>query len=118
MKSKSSGVRIVCNLVIVAFDFFREEGFGGETFLFFKGSSSSLGSVTSPFFFSAYVPSISLPSPPLFGEMKVVFMDVLSKSQTSSVFFILLGPGVSDTVFVGQFAQGLVLSLMSNLNNP
>jgi hypothetical protein len=31
---------------MVAFDFFWEEGFRGETFLFFKGSTSSLGGVT------------------------------------------------------------------------
>jgi hypothetical protein len=80
MKSKSSGVRIVYNLVIVAFKFFWEEGFGGETFLFFDGSSSSLGGVTLPFFCSAFVPSISSPSPPYSGEMEVFFTDVLSKS--------------------------------------
>jgi hypothetical protein len=46
MKSKSSEVRTVCILVMVAFDFFQEEGFKGETFLFFKGLTSSLGGVT------------------------------------------------------------------------
>jgi hypothetical protein len=59
MKSKSSEVRVVSNLVLVSFDFFLEEGFGGKIFLFFEGSSSSLGSVTSPFFYSTFAPSIS-----------------------------------------------------------
>jgi hypothetical protein len=77
MKSKSSEVRVVSNLVLVAFDFFLEEGFGGETFLFFEGFSSCLGSVTSPFFYSTFVPSISLPSPPFSGEIEVVFVEVL-----------------------------------------
>jgi hypothetical protein len=36
-KSKSSEVRIVCILVMVAFDFFWEEGFRGEPFLIFRG---------------------------------------------------------------------------------
>jgi hypothetical protein len=46
MKLKSSEVRTVCILVIGDFDIFQEEGFEGETFLFFEGSSSSLGGVT------------------------------------------------------------------------
>jgi hypothetical protein len=70
MKLKSSEVRIVYILVIEAFDFFREEGFGGETFIFFEGSSSSLGGVTSPLFYSNSMPSISLPSPPCTGDME------------------------------------------------
>jgi hypothetical protein len=78
MKSKSSNVRVVSNLVLVAFIFFLEEGFGGETFLLFEGSSSSLGGVTSPFFFLNNVPS-----PTCSGEMDVVFTDALSKSWTS-----------------------------------
>jgi hypothetical protein len=48
MKSKSSTMRTICILVKVALDFFREEGFRGETFLFFKGSTLYLGGVTSP----------------------------------------------------------------------
>jgi hypothetical protein len=80
MKSKSSEVRVVSNLVLVAFDFFLEQGFGGETFLFFKGSSSSLGGVTSPFFYSSSVPSISPPSPPFSGDIEVVFVEVLLTS--------------------------------------
>jgi hypothetical protein len=77
MKSKLSEVRVVCILVIDAFDFFLEEGFRGETFLFFEGSSSSLGGVTSPFFCSTSVPSISPPSPPFSGEIEEVFVEVL-----------------------------------------
>jgi hypothetical protein len=99
MKSKSSGVRIVCNLVIFSFDFFQEEGFQGETFLFFEGSSFSLGSVTSPLFCSASMPSIASPPPPCSGEMEAVFTNVLYKSWTSSIFFILLGLGVSNAVY-------------------
>jgi hypothetical protein len=44
MKSKSSGVSVVCILVTVDLDFFWEEGFEGENFLFLKGSSH-LGAV-------------------------------------------------------------------------
>jgi hypothetical protein len=71
---------MVCILVMVAFTFFREEGFSKETFLFFEGSSSSLGGVTSPFFYSTSMPSISPPSPPCSAEMEAVFTDALSKS--------------------------------------
>jgi len=39
INSKSSIVSIVYILVMVALYFFREVGFLGETFLFFKGSS-------------------------------------------------------------------------------
>jgi hypothetical protein len=46
--SKSSVVSTVFILVMVALDFFQEEGFGGETFLFFRGSVSSLSGVLSP----------------------------------------------------------------------
>jgi hypothetical protein len=98
MKSKLSEVRVVSNLVLVAFIFFLEEGFRGKTFLFFEGSSLSLGSVTSPFFISASMPSISLPSPHFSADMEVVFMDALSQSWNSLVFFILLGPGISVAV--------------------
>jgi hypothetical protein len=53
MKSKSLSVSIVCNLVLLAFDFFRDVGFMGETFLLLYGSTSLggfYGSVTSPCF--------------------------------------------------------------------
>jgi hypothetical protein len=89
---------VVSNLVPVAFTFFHEEGFGGETFLFFEGSSSSLGGVDLPFFGSTSSPSISPPSPHFSAKMEVFLMDVLSQSWTSSVFFILLGLGISVVV--------------------
>jgi hypothetical protein len=99
MKLKSSKVRMVCILVIGDFDLFQEEGFGGETFLFFEGSSSSLGSVTSPFLCFSFVPYISLPSPPFSGDMESVFTEALLKYCTSSIFFFLLGPGVSYATY-------------------
>jgi hypothetical protein len=90
MKSKSSEVRIVCILVIVAFDLFQEEGFRGETFLFFKGSTLSMGGVTSPGLCS----NCTLSPPPRSGDMEAVFPEVLLKFWTSLVFFCLLVPGV------------------------
>jgi hypothetical protein len=59
MKSKSSTVSIVFILVMVALGFFQEEGFEGETFLFFKRSTSSLANVTLPCFCSYPFPFIS-----------------------------------------------------------
>jgi hypothetical protein len=63
-------------------DFFQEEGFGGDTFLFFKGSSSSLGGVTFLFFCSTYFSFISStsPSPPCSGDMEAFFPEALLKS--------------------------------------
>jgi hypothetical protein len=97
MKSKSSTVSIVCILVKVALDLFQEEGFGVENFLFFRGSTSSVGGVTSPYFFSSSFPFISSTSssPPWSGDTEEVFSDVLLKSWNSSIFFLLLGLGVS-----------------------
>jgi hypothetical protein len=83
---------MVCIFVMVAFDFFQKEGFGGEPFLFFRGSTSS------PCFCSTSLSSNSSPSAPHSGDMEVVFMNALSNSWTSSVFFVLLGPGVSYVV--------------------
>jgi hypothetical protein len=102
MKSKSSIVSIVCILVKVALNFFREEGFGGETFLFFKGSASSLGGVTSPCFYSSSFPFISSTSssPPRPGDTEEVFFEVMLKSWNSSVFFLLLVLGVSCSLSV------------------
>jgi hypothetical protein len=90
MKSKSLEVRTVYILVMEAFDFFWEEGFRGETFLFFKGSTSSLGDFTSP---SISLASTSSP-PPRSGDMEEVFNEVMLKFWTSSVFFRLLVLGV------------------------
>jgi hypothetical protein len=92
-KFKSSEVRTVYILVMVAFDFFQEEGFKGEPFLFFRGSTSS------PYFYSTSLSFKYSPSPPCSGDMEAVFTDVLSNSLTSSFFFILLGPGVSCAVY-------------------
>jgi hypothetical protein len=77
MNSKSSEVRVVSKLVLVAFMFFLEEGFKGETFLFFEESFLSLGDVTLSFFYSNSVPSISLPSPLCLGEIEGVCAKVL-----------------------------------------
>jgi hypothetical protein len=92
-KSKSSEVRVVCILVMVAFTFFQEEGFRGEPFLFLRESTSS------PSFCSTSLSPKSSPSPPCSGEMEAVFTDALSNSWTSSVFFALLGLGVSYVVY-------------------
>jgi hypothetical protein len=96
--SKSSRVRVVLNVVLVALYFIWDQGFGGVTFLFLDGSSSSLGGVTSPLFFSTSVTPSSPPSSPYLGEIEVVFVDVLWTSCTSSYFFILLCPGFFDIV--------------------
>jgi hypothetical protein len=53
MKSKSSNMSIVCNLVLIVTDFFLEVGFMEETFVLLEGSASStgsLGGVTLPCF--------------------------------------------------------------------
>jgi hypothetical protein len=92
-KSKSLEVRKTYILVMEAFNFFQEECFGGKPFLFFRGST------LSPFFCSTSLSSNSSPSPPYSGDMEAVFMDALSNPWTSSVFFILLGPGVSCAVY-------------------
>jgi hypothetical protein len=67
---------------MVDFDFFQEEGFRRETFLFFKGSTSSLDGVTSPGFYSTY----TLSSPPWTSDSEAVFPEVLLKFWTFSVF--------------------------------
>jgi hypothetical protein len=92
-KSNSLEVRMVCILVMVAFDFFWEDGLRGEPFLFFSGST------LYPCFCSTSFSFNSLPSPPCSGDMEVVFTNALSISWTSSVFFVLLGPGVSYTFY-------------------
>jgi len=91
----------VCILVKVALDFFQEEVFEGETFLFFNGSASYLGAVTSPCFYSSYFPFISSTSlsPPQPGDTEAVFSEALLNSWTSSIFFLLLVPGVSCSLW-------------------
>jgi hypothetical protein len=98
MKSKSLVVSTIFILVMVALDFFREEGFRGETFLFFRGSFSYLDGVTSPCFCSTPVLFISSSSPPQSCDIEVVFPKALLRSCTSSIFFVLLGSGVSCAV--------------------
>jgi hypothetical protein len=87
-KSKSSKVRTVCILVMVAFNFFQEEGFRGEPFLFFRGSNSS------PCFYSTSFSSNSSPSPPHSGDMEEVFLD----------FFGLLCPARSGCILRSLWA--------------
>jgi hypothetical protein len=84
----------------VALDFFWEEGLGGETFLLFRGSVSSLDGVTSPSFYSSLVPFMSSTSssPPHSSDTEEVFPEALLNSCTSIVFFILLGLDVSCAV--------------------
>jgi hypothetical protein len=105
LKSKSSEVRKVYILVMVAFNFFREKGFEGETFLFFKGSTSSLGGVTSLGLYSA---STSSP-PPWSGDMEAVFPEVLLKLWTSSIFLsVFCSLRVSSRLSISDISVGLV----------
>jgi hypothetical protein len=83
------------------FDFFRDEGFCREPFIFLDVSvfvMGFLGGVTSPcyYFFSSPSSSslyTSSPPPPS-GESGVVSFDALLNSCTSSFFFFLLLLGV------------------------
>jgi hypothetical protein len=102
ISSMSSTVSTVWNGGLVAFDFFCDEGFFGEPFLFLEVSASGrgyLGSGTSPFFFLSSPPSSSSLStsspPPSSGEFGVVSFDALLNSCTSSFFFFLLLLGAS-----------------------
>jgi hypothetical protein len=118
MRSMSSTVSTVCNLGLLALDFFRDEGFMGETFLFLDVSASSrgsLGSVTSPYLCFSSSPlssslSTSSPPPPL-GESKIVSSDVLFNSYTSSFFFLLLLLGAS---YSSRVTTGLLMRLGSD----
>jgi hypothetical protein len=81
-------------------EFFHEECFMGETFLFLDGSVSSrgfCGGVTSPFLsFSYYFSSfLTSSSPPLLGDSDAVSSDALCNSCTSCFFFFLLLLGAS-----------------------
>jgi hypothetical protein len=115
MKSKSSKVSTVFILVMVAFDFFWEKCFRGETFLFFRGSTSSLGSVTFPRFCSSPLPFISSTSssPPHSGDTEAIFPKALLNSWTSSVFFVLMGPCVSCSLCVVSRLLGSDISVGS-----
>jgi hypothetical protein len=74
----------------------------GETFLFFKGSASSLSNVTSPYFYLVTFPFIysTSSSPPRSGDTEAIFPEALLKSWTSSIFFLILVPGVSCSLCV------------------
>jgi hypothetical protein len=91
-KLKSSGVSVVFNLVMGAFDFFREEGSEGKPFLFFMISTSYHGLCSTS--------SKSSPLPSFSSVMDVILADLLSASWISSsffvcfFFFVLLGLGV------------------------
>jgi hypothetical protein len=102
MKSKSSSMITVCNLVLLDLDFFLKVGFVGESFLFLEGSTSSTGSLggvmSLVFFLSSFplVASLSTSSShPHPGDSEVVSSNVLLRFCTSLVFFLLLVPGVS-----------------------
>jgi hypothetical protein len=105
MKSKSSTMNTVCNFSLLSLDFFRDVSFVGEIFLFLDVSSSSrgfLGGVTSPCFCLYSFPLSSslstLSSPPTLGDSEVVSSDALLSSCIYSFFFLLLLPGVSDSL--------------------
>jgi hypothetical protein len=92
--------------------------FHGETFLFLDGSASSVGSlggVTLPcFFLSSFTSLFSLStssSPPPPGDSEAVSYDVVLSCWTSSVFFLLLVPGVSCP---SRVTSGLPISSGSN----
>jgi hypothetical protein len=102
IRSMSSTMNTVWNGGLLAFDFFCNEGFIEEPFLFLDVSASVwgyLGVVTSPSFYLYYSPSsfslstLSPPSPS--GESGVVSFDALLNSYTSSLFFFLLLLGAS-----------------------
>jgi hypothetical protein len=97
MRLMSSTVIIFCSLGLLAFEFFHDVGFVGETFLLldvFASSRGFLGGVTSPCFFLSSSPSFSHLStsstPPLLGEFDAIFSDALFISCTSSFLFFLL----------------------------
>jgi hypothetical protein len=86
----------------LAFEFFRDEGFFGEPFLFLDVSifgGGSLGGVTSPCSYFSSSPSSSslstLSPPPPSSEFDVISFDALFGSCTSSLFFLLLLLGAS-----------------------
>jgi hypothetical protein len=83
------------------FDFFHDEGFYGEPFIFLDVSIPMMGflsGVTSPCSYLFSSPSSSYlytsSPPPPSGESGVVSFDVLLNSCTSSFFFFLLLLGV------------------------
>jgi hypothetical protein len=128
MKSTSSIVSTFCDWGLVAWDFFRVEGFYGQPFLSSDVSASvrgSFGGVTSPLSFLSSSPSSSWftsSPPPSAGESDAVSFDALffsslSMSYTSSFFFflfVLLGPSYSISVTNGlSMMLGLKISACS-----
>jgi hypothetical protein len=110
MRSISSTVSTVSNGGLLARDFFHNEGFFGEPFLFLDVSISVrgfLGGVTLPcscFSSSPSSSSLSTSSPPPpSGESGVASSDALCVSCTSSFFFFFffLGPSYSSWVTTG-----------------
>jgi hypothetical protein len=104
MRSMSYIMSIVHILGLLYFDFFRDVGFIGETFLLLDVSTSSmgfLGSVTFPYFFlssslsSSYFSTLSPPPPSC--ESEVMSSNMLFISYISSVFFFLLLLGASNS---------------------
>jgi hypothetical protein len=110
MRSISSTMSTVYNGGLLALEFFHDEGFLGEPFIFLDVSifgRGSLGGVTSPcscFSSSPSSSSLSTSSPPPpSGESGVVSFDALFSSYTSSFFFflLLLGASYSSRVTTG-----------------
>jgi hypothetical protein len=110
IRSMSSTVSTVWNGDLVAFDFFHNEGFIKEPFLFldvFSSERGSLGGVTSSCLCLSSPPSSSsfytLSPPPSSSESDVVSFDVLLNSCTPSFFFflLLLGASYSSRVTTG-----------------
>jgi hypothetical protein len=107
MRLISSTMSIVYSLGLLAFEFFHDVGFIGETFLFLDVSTSSsgfLGGVTSPYFLLSSSPSLyslsTSSSFPLQGEFDAFSSDALFISCTSSFFFFLLPLGASYSLRV------------------
>jgi hypothetical protein len=102
---------------------FSNVGFLGETFLLLDGSfirwiassTRSLGGVTLPCFCLSSSPSLfslsTSSSPPYPGDFEAVSSDSLLNYWTSTVFFLLLVPGVS---FPSRVASGMPIILGSD----
>jgi hypothetical protein len=109
ISSLSSTINIVWNGGLLAFDFFRDEDFVGEPFLFLDVSifvRGSLSSVTLSCFLLYSSPSSSYfysSSPPPSSESNVVSFDALLHSCISYffLFLLLLGASYSSRVTIG-----------------
>jgi len=114
----SSIVSTISLLGLLSLEFFHEEGFMRETFLFldiYVSSGGFWGSFTSPSFYiysSPFSSSLSTTSsPPPLGDSKEVSSDGLLNSCISSFFFLLLLLGVSYSPWV---TTGLPIMLGSD----